>query len=235
MRCATRAGRRSTTPVSTPARRTASPRSNWCAAPRSRKTPARTGRMSRSASPPCGPRAAASAPDLNSLIVQYPQPPRPLASVSGACDAAMRHRAAAVPRRRRQRPMRSLETRGRATGRGRSRRLPGDVQDPRPRQPRRQRRRQEPARLHRDDRARSRGARRAGEGSDRVPRSQLQAERGRAAAAGPGLDLSRRRVRRPRPDGRRRQGRNRAARLRRRRQGQDRAYRASSATRDRPA
>ena len=55
-------------------------------------------------------------------------------------------------------------------------------------------------------RARSRGTRRAGDRSDRVPRSQLQAERGRAAAAGPGLDLSRRRVRRPRPDGRRRQG-----------------------------
>ena len=34
---------------------------------------------------------------------------------------------------------------------------------------------------------------------DRVPRSELQADRGRAAAAGPGRDLSRRRVRRPRP------------------------------------
>ena len=42
--------------------KTASPRWNWCAAPKSRRTPARTGRMSRSRSPPCGPRAAAARP-----------------------------------------------------------------------------------------------------------------------------------------------------------------------------
>ena len=40
--------------------RTASRRSNWCAAPKSPRTPARTGRTSRSAFPPCGPPAAAA-------------------------------------------------------------------------------------------------------------------------------------------------------------------------------
>ena len=51
---------RSTMPVSTPARRTASPRSNWSAAPRSPRSPARTGRTSRSASPRSGSAAAAA-------------------------------------------------------------------------------------------------------------------------------------------------------------------------------
>src|SRR6266699_1318528 len=53
MRCVPRAGRRSMTPVSTPARRTASARSNWCAAPRSPKPRERTGRILRSAFRPC--------------------------------------------------------------------------------------------------------------------------------------------------------------------------------------
>ena len=52
---------------------------------------------------------------------------------------------------------------------------------------------------------------------------------------GPGFDLSRRRLRRPRPDERRRQGRNRAARLRRRRQDQDRAFRPQAQRGHRPA
>ena len=59
---------------------------------------------------------------------------------------------------------------------------------------------------------------------DRVSRSELQAERRRAALAGPGCDLSRWRICRPRQDGRGQQGRDGAARLRRRRQGQDRAF-----------
>lgn len=48
------------------------------------------------------------------------------------------------------------------------------------------------------------------------------------AAARPGRDLSRRRVRRPWTDGDGGQGRNRAARLRCRRQGQDRAFRGQA-------
>ena len=138
-----------------------------------------------------------SAPELDSLIVQYPQAPRPLAAGSVSSDMA-RPRCDAGAR---WRPKRRCEARRRAAGGGRSRRLPGDVQDSRPRQPRRQRRRQEPAGVDRDHRARSRGALGAGQGSDGVSRSQFQARRGRAVAAGPGLDLSRRRVRRPRPDG----------------------------------
>ena len=54
------AGRRFTMPASIPAPRTENPRSNWCAAPKSPRTPARTGRTSPSASRRCGPRAAAA-------------------------------------------------------------------------------------------------------------------------------------------------------------------------------
>ena len=49
-------------PVSIPGPRTASRRSSWCAAPRSPRPPARTGQTSRSASPPCASRAAATRP-----------------------------------------------------------------------------------------------------------------------------------------------------------------------------
>ena len=177
-----------------------------------------------------------SAPDLKSLScnIRNCRVRWPRRSASDMPSAAPRAAAAAPRRRRQARGARDGEGR-RATGRGRSQRLPGGVQDSRARQPRRQRRRQEPARLQREHCARSRGPRRAGAGPDRVPRSELQADRGRAAVAGPGRDLSRRRVRRPRPDGGRRQGRDRAARLRRRRQDQDRAHRRSSATRARPA
>ncbi len=138
------------------------------------------------------------APELNSLIVQYPQPPRgrwPRAALRiwrgrARCDGGSR--AGDVGRN-------AGATRRGAAGHGGSQRLPGHVQDSRPRQRRRQRRRQEPAHLHRDHRARSPRALGAGDRPDRVSRSELQAGRRRAAAAGPGLDLSRRRVCRPRP------------------------------------
>ena len=65
-------------------------------------------------------------------------------------------------------------------------------------------------------------------GSHRLPGSELRPERGRAAVAGQGFHLPRRHVRRPRQDGGRRQGRDGAARFWRRRQGQDRADRAQA-------
>ncbi len=113
-----------------------------------------------------------SAPELNSLIVQYPQPPRPvLAARAPASDAANARSMRAMPAPMAAEPM--ARARRRAGGRGRSRRLPGHVPDSRPRQPWRQRRRQEPARLHREYRARAGGARRAGQGSR--PRSSKPA------------------------------------------------------------
>ena len=89
------------------------------------------------------------APDLNSLIVQYPQPPRPRrvrqctlrVRPRTECGSSALEEGTALGRAREG---------GRATGCGRSQRLPGGVQNSRPRQPRRQRRRQEPARLQRD-------------------------------------------------------------------------------------
>ncbi len=93
-----------------------------------------------------------SAPDLNSLIVQYPQPPRPLGSAAFSDMAKLRQMPAPMALARTGRT-----TRRRAAGHRGSRRFPGDVQDPRPGQRRRQRGRQEPARLHRDDCSGSRG------------------------------------------------------------------------------
>ena len=57
-----------------------------------------------------------------------------------------------------------------------------------------------------------------------LSRSELQADRGGAAAAGPRRALSRRHLRRPQPDCTDAEGRDRAARLRRGREGQDRAH-----------
>ena len=57
------------------------------------------------------------APDLNSLIVQYPQPPRPMASVSAPASAPAGQSAAVPLWRREQRWGRAREG-GRATGRG---------------------------------------------------------------------------------------------------------------------
>ena len=92
-----------------------------------------------------------NAPDLNSLIVQYPQPPRPAASVSGgAMDYAAKPLLRSAPAPKAE----SLAERAD------EQQATADVgsfqvvfKDPRPRQPRRQRRRQEPARRQRDDRA----------------------------------------------------------------------------------
>ena len=134
------------------------------------------------------------APDLNSLIVQYPQLLRSAASVSAPASAPAdecsrcRFGGGASD---------AVRKGGRETGRGRSRQFPGGVQDSRPRQPRRQRRRQEPARLQREHRARSGGTRRAGDESDRIPRSELQADRGRPFVARRGRGLPRWRLRRP--------------------------------------
>ena len=139
-----------------------------------------------------------SAPDLNSLIVQYPQPPRPMAAAArdGLCARPPPLRAEAAPRRRKTlQPMAKADEQqatADVSGFQVVFKIPGRVS------------------LGASEGAKSLrvasatiapdllGARRAGDGSDRVPRSQLQADRGRATAAGPGLDLSRWRVRRPR-------------------------------------
>jgi uncharacterized protein DUF4140 len=71
---AVRAGRPPMTPASTPAARTASPRSNSSAAPRSYRRPARTGRTSRCRSPPSASRRVAARPscDPGSCAIRRP-------------------------------------------------------------------------------------------------------------------------------------------------------------------
>ena len=82
-----------------------------------------------------------SAPELGSLIVQYPQAPRP----ARAGRESFRGHAPDAPLRAGAESRRCARPGGRgAAGRRRSRRFPGDVQDSRPRQRRRKRRRQEP-------------------------------------------------------------------------------------------
>jgi hypothetical protein len=159
-----------------------------------------------------------SAPELGSLIVQYPQVPRPLAAGSVSSDMA-RPRAMPAPQAAEARAKIADEQQATAEVGGFqvTFRIPGRVS------------------LGANEGAKSLrvstatapscGAFGAGQGSDGVSRSKLQARRGRAAAAGARGDLSRRRVCRPRPNGRRKQGRNGAAWLRRRRQNQDRTYR----------
>ncbi len=92
-----------------------------------------------------------SAPELNSLIVKYPQPPRPLAG--GALSDAAKPRSMQAPMPAPMAAESLAQARRRAGGRSRSRRLPGHVPDSGPCQPWRQRRRQEPACFHRDHRA----------------------------------------------------------------------------------
>jgi uncharacterized protein (TIGR02231 family) len=124
------------------------------------------------------------APELNSLIVQYPQPPRP--AVPASADSMQSH----IPAARGVMAKLAESARRRAAGHRGRQRLPGGVQNPGPRQRRRRRGRQEPARFHRDHRARSCGAFGSGARPDRVSRGELQASRGRAVVAGPDRDLS---------------------------------------------
>ncbi|MGY3456292.1 hypothetical protein ACVWW5_001742 [Bradyrhizobium sp. LM3.4] len=90
----------------------------------------------------------------------------------GGTDAAK----GGSPRLRWQIQGRSCGTRRRTAGRCRDRRFPGHLQDSRPRQPRRRRGRQEPARRFDERARRSHGARGTGDGPDRLPRSELQAD-----------------------------------------------------------
>ena len=107
-----------------------------------------------------------SAPELNSLVVRYPQLPKPLA-LGAASDSAMparqpMQRQVETPAAWRKAAERCCEARRRAAGRCRDRRVSGHVQDSRPRQPRRRRGRQEPAHRLGDRRRPICGARGAG-------------------------------------------------------------------------
>ena len=144
-----------------------------------------------------------SAPDLNSLIVQYPPPPRASASISGALDNERKLQRYAPASKMAEMKFDRAEEQQAAAEIGGFQvvfKIPGRVSLGA----------SEGAKSLRvssaDDCARSDGPRGAGAGSYRLPGSELQAERGRAAVARPGRDLSRRRICRPRPDGGRRQG-----------------------------
>jgi uncharacterized protein (TIGR02231 family) len=145
-----------------------------------------------------------SAPDLNSLFVQYPQAPRPPGAAAFS-DMKLRQmqapfaspEPAAAPAQRADEQQAVAETGGFQV----TFRIPGRVSV-----------------------GASEGARSLRVSTATIaPDLTIRAAPVRDPTAG--RDLSRRHLCRPRPDGGRRQGRDGAARLRRRRQGQDRARR----------
>jgi uncharacterized protein (TIGR02231 family) len=166
-----------------------------------------------------------SAPDLNSLIVQYPPSPLGVVRGDGADRSLPRQQfdvpasasAAAVAEEALKKPANEQEASAEVDSFHVTFKIPGRVS------------------LGANEGAKSlriststfapdpRHPLRAGGGSDRVYRGEFHRERGCTAVAGTACDLSRRRVCRPRQDARSLQGRNGAARFRRRRQGQDRA------------
>ena len=167
-----------------------------------------------------------SAPELRPLIVRYPDPMRNAAAPDRAAGSDRLRVATQQYWRNAGRPNRSPAPAAPASEREAAIetggfqavfRIPGRISVAG------ERRRQELPHRDRHDRAGTAGARDAGARRDRLPRSLLQADRGGAAAARPRRALSRRHLRRARPDGADPEGRDRAARLRRRRQGQGRA------------
>ena len=167
-----------------------------------------------------------SAPDLRPLIVRYPVPasPRPVAGMrleqSNAPASSPARKEGLVSRgdEAKSRPAEEQEAALDAGGFQAVFRVPGRIAMPAG----------QGAKSFRiasaTHRSRVDGSCGAGACRDRVPAGELQARGGRSAAARPGVDLSRWRVRRAQPDGARRQGRGRAAWFRRRREGQGRAH-----------
>lgn len=166
-----------------------------------------------------------SAPELNSLVAQYPQVPKPRA-LGSVSDSAM---PAAAPMQQRKMETSAAKAADDIRERAEEQQAVAEIGDF-------QATYKIPGRVSLgaaegakslrilDDRARrSHGARGTGDGPHRLPRSELQADRRHEPVAGQGRNLSRRDFRRPRQTLGFGQGRYRAARLRRRRQGQDRA------------
>ncbi len=130
-----------------------------------------------------------NAPELNSLIVQYPPPPAaPMPAGAALPSTALRSMRMAPP------AVKAIElvhgTGRRAAGRRRRQRLPGGVQNSGSRQRRRERGRQEPAHLHGDHRPRPHHTFSSRDRSDRVSRGELHTTRGSAVVAGPRRNLS---------------------------------------------
>ena len=181
-------------PGSIPAQRTENPRSNWCAAPRSPRTTGEDWSNVTLGVSTVRTARGGSAPELNSLIVQYPQPPRPLPVGAprmprSSRDAGAAAGAGTAELKVAEEQQATVEVGGFQV----TFKIPGRVSLGASEGAKALR--ISTATIAPDLAVRSVPVR----DPDRVPRSQFQAERGRAAAAGPGLDLSRWRVCRPRP------------------------------------